>query len=1057
MVFIRGQEISSAKVRKETHRHDYSLLGMRASPEKLLEHIRVCTPPGSVQNLISDSGPLFDQQQTQISTPSPDRAVQHLVPVVTDNLPSFQLLYLLDSNGKNLATVVVETHYVTVGLLERSFANLPMFQVTSFLEDVNDVLRCCKESLRLMGYSSFDFQLSLTYNGDQHLQQLHDTLAPVGTVSTTQAGQGFIQLLKIVVPLITNSYLVPQKEPELEWLIEMLQEVNVLDRFLSLIVNYSLYWLLETLLSLDNIAVRIFAAAALGSAVFGEHHRLIRLFLKHKVSLKRTHQRNHQRGSDYSALGIALILNQDTTSVRLLLGAGADPYRIVMSNDHNLLSSIINLSDDTVLSGPAISNFRYLLTFWVAEFRPEQLCVWRFALAEALRSGSTCICGLILESLVHCVQKQLQDICVLLLHDVSECRLSSGHTIPQQPRDLELFRNDKTCQLLLSAVIGTAIATLETDDLVPFCTLKRCYSADYASNIRWAMYTSPHMDLDKIPLLCNKFDVDLSDCLEISPLYEMKKDDLSGLLRFCFKHGVTLHQGTGCLLDQVHQKYLLNEDIELFSSLLQSTDTATAEQNVCFFATLAFSGDPNLLARAIEHFETRAPPLHGARRIWEEPEILLSIIAIEEDTNMLNWLLNTRISFESFNRFLGDRLGHLPRFLRFAHPPGTLQAGLASGLRPCPSLLVMCAFACSEYAVENVRLVVEAANAQKTPFLRLDLTNCLNVMIEMISRTGKYGKYRKYSTKHPRDNRHHQCQCFNPDSIYYDLHEGTAYRLHKFRNHLSPFRYLISLGAECSDRWLEQHLFSESADVDHFKWESFISAIKPLHVAVLRRMHNMVCDLLACGLFLDEIHFCREKGCNGTALQLACSLGNSNAVDALLQAGADINFPADPLYGMTALQGAARSGHIPIILMLLRLGADVNAPAAEVEGRTALEAAAERERLDALQLLINNNPDLRLLQKDCKRASRLVHRINRTEISFMLKTRAEELAEELGLPHKDEIDSMCECQIARKTDHWCSICDPNKEARIRYFEEEYQYREIESSYTMSKVSFGDMI
>ena len=81
--------------------------------------------------------------------------------------------------------------------------------------------------------------------------------------------------------------------------------------------------------------------------------------------------------------------------------------------------------------------------------------------------------------------------------------------------------------------------------------------------------------------------------------------------------------------------------------------------------------------------------------------------------------------------------------------------------------------------------------------------------------------------------------------------------------------------------------------------------------------------------------------------------------------------------------------------------------------------------------------------------------MNDTDIGFMLKTRTEELAEELGLPHKDEINLMCEHQIARENEHWCSIYNPNKEARIRDFEEVRIY--LRSSCAMSEVSFSDMI
>ena len=158
-------------------------------------------------------------------------------------------------------------------------------------------------------------------------------------------------------------------------------------------------------------------------------------------------------------------------------------------------------------------------------------------------------------------------------------------------------------------------------------------------------------------------------------------------------------------------------------------------------------------------------------------------------------------------------------------------------------------------------------------------------------------------------------------------------------------------------------------------------------------------DLLARGLFLDEYSsYFRNK----TALQLACGNGDINAVNILLQHGAEINALASEHHilisgGMTALQAAASCGHIPIIVKLLQFGADVNAAAAEKGGRTALEAAAEGGRLDAVQLLMSSNSNLPMLKKDCKRASRLAPKADHTAIGDMLEARTRKLSEGLGL------------------------------------------------------------
>ncbi|KAA8907990.1 ankyrin repeat-containing domain protein [Sphaerosporella brunnea] len=92
-----------------------------------------------------------------------------------------------------------------------------------------------------------------------------------------------------------------------------------------------------------------------------------------------------------------------------------------------------------------------------------------------------------------------------------------------------------------------------------------------------------------------------------------------------------------------------------------------------------------------------------------------------------------------------------------------------------------------------------------------------------------------------------------------------------------------------------------------------------------------------------------------TALQGAVFSGELEVVQALLDAGADVNAPLawGPAGGKTALQEAARKD-IELVHLLLSSGANVNAPAAEnrLNGRTALQAAAEAGKVETVQLLL---------------------------------------------------------------------------------------------------------
>ena len=92
-----------------------------------------------------------------------------------------------------------------------------------------------------------------------------------------------------------------------------------------------------------------------------------------------------------------------------------------------------------------------------------------------------------------------------------------------------------------------------------------------------------------------------------------------------------------------------------------------------------------------------------------------------------------------------------------------------------------------------------------------------------------------------------------------------------------------------------------------------------------------------------------------TALQAAASSEDTNLamIKLLLSKGAEVNGPAAGSGGVTALQAAAIRGHIDIALLLVERKAYVNAPASLEDGRTAIDGAAEHGRLDMVQMLLN--------------------------------------------------------------------------------------------------------
>ncbi|KAL2875268.1 hypothetical protein SGCOL_009559 [Colletotrichum sp. CLE4] len=129
-----------------------------------------------------------------------------------------------------------------------------------------------------------------------------------------------------------------------------------------------------------------------------------------------------------------------------------------------------------------------------------------------------------------------------------------------------------------------------------------------------------------------------------------------------------------------------------------------------------------------------------------------------------------------------------------------------------------------------------------------------------------------------------------------------------------------------------------------------------------------------------DIHFCGGNNFQRNALQIACGHGNEKVVDILLSAGAKVNevslksMPHLSVHGSpaassssvvvtryngrTALQAAAERGHEQLVSRLLQLGADVNAPPSPTAGYTALQAAAGGGYLAMVKLLLQHGADV---------------------------------------------------------------------------------------------------
>jgi|SRR5579871_2791103 len=91
-----------------------------------------------------------------------------------------------------------------------------------------------------------------------------------------------------------------------------------------------------------------------------------------------------------------------------------------------------------------------------------------------------------------------------------------------------------------------------------------------------------------------------------------------------------------------------------------------------------------------------------------------------------------------------------------------------------------------------------------------------------------------------------------------------------------------------------------------------------------------------------------------TALHLACFFGHVEAVECLLQAGADPCARASNGLGSTPLQEAARTGQVDVAILLLAHGADP--AAANRQGWTALHLAASGGHQRLVEVLLRFAP-----------------------------------------------------------------------------------------------------
>jgi ankyrin repeat protein len=182
------------------------------------------------------------------------------------------------------------------------------------------------------------------------------------------------------------------------------------------------------------------------------------------------------------------------------------------------------------------------------------------------------------------------------------------------------------------------------------------------------------------------------------------------------------------------------------------------------------------------------------------------------------------------------------------------------------------------------------------------------------------------------------------------------------KNDISLVRYLLKEGANPNPNPNPKSSGSSA------QGEAYVDV--PLVAAARLGNLDMIDILLLAGADCNQqgkSHI-RSQLANLNALQTAALKGNNNIVRHLLEAGAELNWPAEREYGLTAMQAAVQSGNLELIHFMIQQGADLNSSAAEVYGFTALQAAVKRRDEGLVQVLLdygataNDAPSLNLFR-----------------------------------------------------------------------------------------------
>lgn len=168
----------------------------------------------------------------------------------------------------------------------------------------------------------------------------------------------------------------------------------------------------------------------------------------------------------------------------------------------------------------------------------------------------------------------------------------------------------------------------------------------------------------------------------------------------------------------------------------------------------------------------------------------------------------------------------------------------------------------------------------------------------------------------------------------------------------APWRWAVRNGLEYLAKFLLRSVpATELPNVDP-RLHALLMAVEGDSVAIVNHLLSMQPNLVH-GVSLSDARSLAGKA--QTPLILAAILGRNNIVEALYDAGVDVNVQVDSYFG-NALQAASLKGHKDVVETLLDKGADVNRR--DKYGINALQEASQTGHNQVVELLLAKGADV---------------------------------------------------------------------------------------------------